>query len=65
MEDGVHLLGDGHFDTPSLRQSHRRRRSENSFCNHAVHPCEDFLQPSSAAKFHAYAAIARESASAG
>src|SRR5579863_4405289 len=41
LQDGVHLLGDGHFDSTSAGQPHRRCRREDSFRNHAMHSGED------------------------
>src|ERR1700722_13097721 len=64
-EDGVHLLGDGHFHSAGTRQADRRGGGENSFCDCAVHACDNFSELASAAEFHAHAAVARQASGAG
>src|SRR5579859_5974678 len=41
MQDGVHLLGDGHFYAARASQADGCRCSENSFSDHAVHAGDD------------------------
>src|ERR1700693_571818 len=65
VQNGVHLLGDGHLDSASPRQPHGRRRRKDSFRDHAVHSGQNLRQLSPAAKFDAHAAIAGETARAG
>src|SRR5271165_541917 len=59
VQDGVHLLGDGHFHPPGLCQSDGRIGGEDSLGDHAMHSGDDLGQFLAAAEFDAYAAIAR------
>ena len=43
-EQGVHLLGDGHFYPSPPRQIHRGFRRFNTFGNHR-HRADNFVQP--------------------
>src|SRR5581483_4214127 len=65
MQDGVHLLGDRHFDTVSVGQSHGSVRGEHPFGNHAVHTRDDFRQLAATTKLDAETAVARETTCAG
>src|SRR6266498_3192965 len=65
VQDGVHLLGDGHFYAASLGEAYRGCCREDSFGDHAVHSSDDVRQFLAAAKFDSHAAIAREASGAG
>ena len=65
MQNGIHLLGDRHFDAVSASQPDRGLGGEDTFRDRAVHAGDDVRQFAAAAQFDAYAAIARESAGTG
>ena len=64
MQDGMHLLGDGHFDVAGVSQAYGCSCGEDSFGDHAVHAGDDLGQFLAAAEFDADAAVAREAAGA-
>ena len=65
VQDGVHLLGDGHLDAARLRQADGGGGGEDSFGDHAVHAGDDLRELFAAAEFDAYAAISRQASGAG
>src|SRR5579859_8065514 len=65
MQDGVHLLGDGHFYASRASQADGCGGSEDSFCDHAVHGGDDVGELFPATEFDAYAAIAGQTAGTG
>jgi hypothetical protein len=58
VQDGVHLLGDGHFHASAMSEAHGGCGGEDSFGDHAVHAGDDVGQFLSAAEFDSHAAIA-------
>lgn len=62
MQDGVHLLSDGHFHVARVSEPDGSGGGEDPFGDHAVHPGDDFGKLFPAAEFHAHAAIPRKAA---
>ena len=64
MQNGIHLLGDRHFDSAGASQSDCGLGSEHPFGDRPVHTGNNVRQLAAAAQFDTNAAIARQTAGA-
>src|SRR5258708_29018396 len=65
MQDGVHLLGDGHLDAAGAGKADGSRGGEDALGDHTVHAGDDLGESVTAPQFDADAAISRQAAGAG
>ncbi len=65
MEDGGHLLGDGHLDAIAAGETQSCGCGEDAFRHFTVEAGDDVLQLAAFAQFDANRTIARESTGAG
>jgi hypothetical protein len=65
MEDGGHLLSDGHLYAMALGEAESSGGGADAFGNFAVEASEDFRKLAAFAELDAYGAVAREAARAG
>ena len=65
VEDGVHLLGDGHLDGVAGGEAEGCGGAADSFGDFAVEAGDDVGELAAAAQLDAYGAVAREGAGAG
>ena len=64
VQDGVHLRGDGHFDSTHACEFDGSMRGEDAFGHHAMHGGDDLRKLTSAAQFDSDAPVARKAAGA-
>jgi hypothetical protein len=64
IQDGMHLLSNGHFHAARFRELHCRVGCEDPFGHHAMHSGDNFGKFSTPAKLYSNAAIARQGSGA-
>ena len=65
MQNGLHLLADGHLDADAFREADGGVGGEHAFGDHAVHVGDDLCEFAAFAEFDADGAVAGEAAGAG
>ena len=65
VQDGIHLRGDGHFNSARTSEFDGCMSREYAFGHHAMHGCDDLRKLASAAQLNSHAAVARKATGAG
>ena len=65
MQEGVHLLCNGHFHTASASEADGCSRGKDAFRHHPMHSGDDLRKLFTTAEFHSYRSVAREATRAG